>query len=69
MGADASTAFGDAGVEPYAARLKAKPDEIVSMFEAKDINVVVVGGETQGRGRFWAPATRPRSQSTPGASI
>jgi hypothetical protein len=37
-----------AGVEPYASRLKAKPDEIVSMFEAKDINVVVVGGETQG---------------------
>jgi hypothetical protein len=36
-----------AGVEPYAARLKAKPDDIVSMFEAKDINVVVVGGETQ----------------------
>ena len=37
-----------AGVEPYASRLKAKPDEIVSMFEAKEINVVVVGGETQG---------------------
>ena len=37
-----------AGVEPYASRLEAKPDEIVSMFEAKDINVVVVGGETQG---------------------
>jgi hypothetical protein len=37
-----------AGVEPYAMRLKAKPDEIVSMFEADEINVVVVGGETQG---------------------
>ena len=37
-----------AGVEPYASRLKAKPDEIVQMFEPKDINVVVAGGETQG---------------------
>jgi len=37
-----------AGVEPYASRLKAKPDEIVRMFEPKEINVVVAGGETQG---------------------
>jgi hypothetical protein len=37
-----------AGVEPYASRLKAKPDEIVQMFEPNDINVVVVGGGTQG---------------------
>ncbi len=37
-----------AGVEPYASRLKAGPDEIVQMYEPKDINVVVVGGETQG---------------------
>jgi hypothetical protein len=37
-----------AGVEPYASRLKAKPDEIVEMFQAKEINVVVTGGETQG---------------------
>ena len=37
-----------AGVEPYATRLKAKPDELIEMFEAKQINVVVAGGETQG---------------------
>lgn len=37
-----------AGVEPYATRLKAKPDEIVQMFEPDEINAVVVGGETQG---------------------
>jgi len=37
-----------AGVEPYASRLKAKPDEIVRMFEPEEINVVVAGGETQG---------------------
>ncbi|HUK60291.1 MAG TPA: UGSC family (seleno)protein [Stellaceae bacterium] len=38
----------EAGVEPFASRLKAKPDEIVHMFEPKDINAVVVGGGTQG---------------------
>jgi hypothetical protein len=37
-----------AGVEPFASRLKAKPDEIVQMFLPADINVVIVGGETQG---------------------
>jgi hypothetical protein len=37
-----------AGVEPYATRLKAKPDELIEIFEAKQINIVVAGGETQG---------------------
>ncbi|HVG50877.1 MAG TPA: UGSC family (seleno)protein [Xanthobacteraceae bacterium] len=37
-----------AGVEPYASRLKAKPDEVITIFEPKDINIVVAGGETQG---------------------
>jgi hypothetical protein len=37
-----------AGIEPYATRLKAAPDEIIRMFEPKDIHVAVVGGETQG---------------------
>jgi hypothetical protein len=40
--------LGVAGVEPYATRLKAAPDDIVQMFEPKEINVVVTGGETQG---------------------
>jgi hypothetical protein len=42
-----------AGVEPFATRLKAKPDEIVEVFEAEDINVVVTGGETQGAYRIF----------------
>ncbi|HXQ52207.1 MAG TPA: UGSC family (seleno)protein [Stellaceae bacterium] len=42
-----------AGVEPYATRLKAKPDEIVQMFEPKEINVAVVGGETQGAWKMF----------------
>ena len=37
-----------AGVEPYATRLKAKPDELVQMFLPEEINIVVAGGETQG---------------------
>jgi hypothetical protein len=42
-----------AGVEPFATRLKAKPDEMVEVFEAEDINVVVTGGETQGAYRIF----------------
>jgi hypothetical protein len=37
-----------AGVEPYASRLKAAPDELVNLFTPDDINIVVLGGETQG---------------------
>jgi hypothetical protein len=37
-----------AGVEPYASRLKAAPDELVNIFTPDDINIVVLGGETQG---------------------
>jgi hypothetical protein len=39
-----------AGVEPYASRLKAAPDELIPMFRHEDIHVVVVGGET---GAMW----------------
>lgn len=37
-----------AGVEPYASRLKADPDELISIFEPDQIKIVVAGGETQG---------------------
>ena len=56
-----------AGVEPYAGRLKAAPDDIVQMFEPHEINIAVAGGEAQGRGKCSAPATSARSRSTPGA--
>jgi hypothetical protein len=42
-----------AGVEPYASRLKAKPDDIVQMFEPKEINVAITGGETQGAWKMF----------------
>ena len=45
--------LGVAGVEPHATHLEAKPDEMVQMFQAKDINVVVAGGETQGAWRMF----------------
>jgi len=38
------------GVEPLATRLKAAPDELIPMFKEQDINVVVVGGESNG---YW----------------
>jgi hypothetical protein len=37
-----------AGVEPHASKLKARPDEMVKMYEPSDIHIVVTGGETQG---------------------
>ncbi|HXE16794.1 MAG TPA: hypothetical protein VN632_06175, partial [Stellaceae bacterium] len=37
-----------AGVEPFATRLKAAPDQMIRIFEPGDINIIVAGGETQG---------------------
>jgi len=42
-----------AGVEPYATRLKAAPDEMVEMFRPEDIHIVVAGGETQGAWKMF----------------
>src|SRR5215204_4381848 len=36
-----------AGVEPFATRLKAAPDEPISVFTPDDVKIVVAGGETQ----------------------
>lgn len=38
------------GEEPYAAKLKAAPDEMIHMFKPEEIHVIVVGGETNG---YW----------------
>jgi hypothetical protein len=38
------------GVEPYATLLKAADDELIPMFRRDDIQVLVVGGETNG---YW----------------
>ena len=36
------------GIEPFAGRLKADPDELIQIFGADKINIVVLGGGTQG---------------------
>ncbi len=47
-----------AGVEPFATRLKARPDELVRMFIPDDINIVVTGGETQGAWKMFGGSLR-----------
>jgi hypothetical protein len=41
-----------AGVEPFAANLKAGPDDPVPVYREDEINIVVTGGETQGAFRI-----------------
>lgn len=38
----------EAGVEPMASRLRADPEELVSIFAPDAIKIIVMGGETQG---------------------
>jgi len=47
-----------AGVEPYASRFKAKPDEVIKIFEPSEINIVVAGGETQGAWKMISGSLR-----------
>jgi hypothetical protein len=46
------------GQEPFAAHLKAEPDEPVQTFRPQDISVVVVGGETGGTYKLIAGGLR-----------
>mgnify|MGYP003326527854 FL=1 len=39
------------GEEPQATKLKAAHDELINCWQEKDINVVVVGGESNG---YWS---------------
>jgi hypothetical protein len=47
-----------AGLEPYASRLKAPPDEMITIYEPSEINIVVAGGETQGAWKMISGALR-----------
>ena len=47
-----------AGVEPYASRLKAQPDDVITIFEPSEINIVVAGGETQGAWKLISGSLR-----------
>ena len=42
-----------AGVEPFATRLKAAPDELIQVFGPDQIKVIVAGGETQGAWKMF----------------
>ena len=53
-----------AGVEPYASRLKAKPDEMVQLFLPEDIKIVVTGGETQGAFKMFGGRYAGRGPGT-----
>jgi hypothetical protein len=48
-----------AGVEPYASRLAADPEELIEVFTEDEINVVVTGGETQGAWKIFGGLHRP----------
>jgi hypothetical protein len=50
-----------AGVEPFASKLKASPDEMVKLFEPDDISIVVAGGETQGHWKMIGGAYRDKA--------
>jgi hypothetical protein len=65
-----------AGVEPYATRLKAAPDDLIEIFTPEDIKVVVAGGETQGgfkmlSGRYFGrgPGTSILGNNKPTVNI
>ncbi len=50
-----------AGVEPFATKLKAAPDELIRMFEPNEINIVVTGGETQGAWKMFSGSYRGKA--------
>jgi hypothetical protein len=50
--------WGIAGIEPFASRLQAAPDEDVEIFRPEDISIVVVGGETQPTWKLIAGSLR-----------
>ena len=52
-----------AGVEPFASKLKANPDDLVRMWEPKDIHIVVAGGETQGAWKMISGAYRGKTST------
>jgi hypothetical protein len=48
-----------AGVEPFATNLKAKPGDLLKMFQPQEINIVVTGGRTQGAWKIYE-GVRPK---------
>jgi len=55
-----------AGIEPYASRLKAAPDELIRIFTPSEVKIVVTGGETQAAFKIFGGMYTWRG---PGASL
>jgi len=53
--------LGVAGVEPYAGRLRADPDELIEVYTADEIKIIVTGGETQGAWKMFGGVHRDGS--------
>jgi hypothetical protein len=53
-----------AGVQPYASRLEAAPNQLIQMFLPENIEIVVVGGETQPTWRIIAGGPNRRGLKT-----
>jgi predicted ThiF/HesA family dinucleotide-utilizing enzyme len=51
-------------VEPFASRLRAGPEELIQMFGPQNIEIVVVGGETQPTWRIIAGEPNRRGLTT-----
>jgi hypothetical protein len=52
-------ARGVAGIEPYASRLAADPEELIEIYTEDEIKIVVAGGETQGAWKIFGGVHRP----------
>jgi hypothetical protein len=50
-----------AGIEPFASRLKAAPDEEIEIFTDQQIKIIVAGGETQGAWKMFGGNHGPGS--------
>ncbi len=60
----------EAGVEPFASYRKAPPDELIPVFEPERVNVVVVGGETNGHfSIFMGAPMRAKFRHGPGPTV
>ncbi len=60
----------EAGIEPFASYRKAPPDELIPVFEVDRINVVVVGGSTNGQfSIFMGSPMRAKFRSSPGPTV
>jgi hypothetical protein len=45
--------FAVSGIEPYATRLKAAPEDLIEIFGTDEIKIIVTGGETQGAWKMF----------------